>query len=217
MGVGKSCFRFLTKGVLGGVLRLTMAGLPRGAIISRYTMYREIDRKVGKLRPQGKILSISDSHNLYERTFDLARSQVVHADYPQYNMLQLPFAEGAFDHVVSDQVLEHIAGDPQAAIDEAYRVTRPGGLNIHTTCLMNPIHLCPDDFWRFTPNGLRHLCRRYSEILEVGSWGNVYYWLVCALGLNFDGVPHARWHPLHRCATINWENWPVVTWVIAKK
>jgi 2-polyprenyl-3-methyl-5-hydroxy-6-metoxy-1,4-benzoquinol methylase len=46
--------------------------------------------------------------------------------------------------VVSDQVLEHVVGDPQTAIDETLRVLRPGGIVIHTTCFMNPIHGAPE-------------------------------------------------------------------------
>jgi ubiquinone/menaquinone biosynthesis C-methylase UbiE len=87
--------------------------------------------------------------------------------------------------------MEHVAGDPQRAIDEAFRVLRPGGLAIHTTCFINPIHEGPGDFWRFTPAALRLLCTRFSSVIKCGGWGNPYVWIVVWLGLRRDAVPRA--------------------------
>ena len=123
----------------------------------------------------GKILSISHS-TLLCGLFDMEQSEVIEANYPEFNILDLPFADDEFDLVVSDQVLEHVEGDPQIAIDETFRVVRPGGWVVHTTCLMNPIHGYSDgnDFWRFTPNGLKFLCRRFSRIIDADGWGNPF-------------------------------------------
>jgi len=40
---------------------------------------------------------------------------------------RLPFAEATFSQVVSNSLIHHLA-DPKIAFNEAYRVTRPGGL-----------------------------------------------------------------------------------------
>lgn len=45
---------------------------------------------------------------------------------------KLPFADDSFDYVTSFQTLEHV-GDPEKAIAEMVRVTRPGGA-IHIMC-----------------------------------------------------------------------------------
>jgi ubiquinone/menaquinone biosynthesis C-methylase UbiE len=39
---------------------------------------------------------------------------------------RLPFADGAFDLVISNSLLHHLA-DPTAVLDEVARVVRPGG------------------------------------------------------------------------------------------
>ncbi len=132
-------------------------------------------------------------------------------------MLKLPFEDGEFDWVASGQVLEHIEGNPQQAIDESYRVLKPGGIAIHTTCFINPIHGCPKDFWRFAPEALQLLCKKFSRVIDMGGWGNPYVWFLVWLGLRFMPIPHAKWHPLNKIATSNYKNWPIVTWIVVQK
>jgi SAM-dependent methyltransferase len=179
-------------------------------------MYQHLARFRQVPHPNAKVLSISHSDGLCD-VLGLDRQSRTEANYPAVNMLSLPYPDNSFDYVVSDQVLEHVEGDPQRAIDETLRVLRPGGRAIHATCFMNPIHEAPGDFWRFTPAALRILCRKFSTVVECGGWGNPYVWVVVWLGLRFDGVPEAKWHPFHRLATRNHPEWPIVTWVIAQK
>jgi len=199
-------------------LRLSALGLPRGPHIIRYAMYRRLAQVMAsRVRPGSRILSISHSTKLCE-LLDVDEPEVVEANYPKFNMLALPFGEAEFDYVVSDQVLEHVVGDPQVAINETWRILKPGGLAMHTTCFMMPFHGSPQDLWRFSPEALRLLCRKFKSIVEIGAWGNRYVWLlVQPLGLRFEAVPDARWHPLHRMAVHNDPKWPVVTWIVAQK
>ena len=101
--------------------------------------------------------------------------------------------------------------------DETLRVLKPGGIAVHTTCFINPIHGVPSDYWRFTPEALRFLARRFSKVLQVAGFGNQAIWVIAAIGLRLHPVPHAKWHPLHKVATVNDPLWPVVTWVVAQK
>lgn len=179
-------------------------------------MYDKLTNVLAGRLPTGRLLSISHSVRLC-RQVGLGGCEITEANYPEYNILALPFPEGAFDVVVSDQVLEHVQGDPQQAIHESLRVVRPGGLIIHTTCLIHPIHGAPQDFWRFTPYGLSFLCREAAEVLEVGGWGNPAVWLLDWLDLRYEPVPESRWHPAHWIATWNTEHWPVSTWVVARR
>jgi len=82
---------------------------------------------------------------------------------------------------------------------------------------LNPLHACPKDFWRFTPDALSLLHQDWSEIIEVGGWGNFATWSLVQDGLRFTGVPSANWHPLHKIAMYNDPLWPIVTWIIARK
>jgi SAM-dependent methyltransferase len=197
--------------------RASMKGLERGPHVTRYYMYDRLKSLNPKFPyKNGRVLSISHSANLAD-LIGLQPSEVVSADYPEHNILSLDFPDSSFDYVLSDQVLEHVEGDPYKAISECHRVLRPGGIALHTTCFINPVHGVPKDFWRFTPDALSLLHQEWSQIIEVGGWGNFQVWSVVQDGMRFVGVPHAKWHPLHKIAMNNDPLWPIVTWVAAKK
>ena len=83
-------------------------------------------------------------------------------DY-RYDVHDLKFAEGTFDIAVCNAVLEHVPR-PQKAVDELYRVLKPGGLVFVDLPWMQPFHEMPKDYWRATPEGLRVWMSRFSEI-----------------------------------------------------
>lgn len=205
-----------------GTVRLSTKRLTTGGSITRYGMYQHLEQvfhDYGRSRHL-RVLSVSHSNRLARVIGGQASMEFAEANYPEASILDLPFEADQFDVVVSDQVLEHVKGDPQRAIDESRRVLKMGGLALHTTCLMNPIHTAdftPSDLWRFTPEALRWLCRDFSRIVDAGGWGSPYVWLTVALGLRYEPVPHAKWHPLHRVAMRNDARWPVTTWVAAEK
>lgn len=209
----------LLKKLIGLPLVLGTSGMACGAHITRYQMYetlkkviKDTDRGAGK-----KVLSISHS-DLLIPCLGIERATIIEANYPEYSATDLSaFSSEDFDFVVSDQVLEHIEGNPQDVFDETFRLLKPGGIAVHTTCFINPIHGWPSDFWRFTPNCLAMLSKRFSEIIELGSFGNRAIWIVDFLGLRWAPVPHAKWHPLHKLATTNQSDWPASTWIVAKK
>jgi len=74
-------------------------------------------------------------------------------DFP-YDVHDLKFPGASFDIVVCDAVLEHVS-HPQKAVDELFRVLRPGGLVWVGLPWMQPFHEMPKDYWRATPEGLR--------------------------------------------------------------
>ena len=197
--------------------KLSMQGLPRGAHITRYYMYDSLKTSGHKLpKREGEVLSISESNRLID-ILDIKATSLIEANYPEYDFLSLPFSDRSFDFVVSDQVLEHVEGDPQQAINESWRVLRPGGIAVHTTCFINPVHSCPKDYWRFTPDALKLLGKKFTRVLDCHGWGNFEAWLLIRDGLRFEGIPHAQWHPLHKLATRNDPDWPIVTWIILEK
>ena len=97
------------------------------------------------------------------------------------------------------------------------RVLKTGGIAVHTTCFMQPVYWGPDDFWRFSPDALRYLARNAGRIIECGGWGNLFVWPYIWIGLRFEGIPHASWHPVHKLATWNSAAWPLVAWVVMEK
>jgi SAM-dependent methyltransferase/uncharacterized protein YbaR (Trm112 family) len=75
----------------------------------------------------------------------------------------IPFANGTFDAVVAQAVLEHVA-DPYRCVAEIHRVLKPGGLVYAETPFMQQVHAGRYDFTRFTHLGHRRLFRYFDEI-----------------------------------------------------
>lgn len=69
---------------------------------------------------------------------------------------------GSFDTVYCVEVIEH-AYEPQAVVDEAYRVLKEGGTLLLSTPFNLEIH-AERDFRRFTKYGLEYLVRNFSEV-----------------------------------------------------
>ncbi|HEU5152435.1 MAG TPA: methyltransferase domain-containing protein [Iamia sp.] len=68
----------------------------------------------------------------------------------------LPIADGTVDLVLSTQVLEHV-DDPALYLSECARVLRPGGSLVLTTHGIMYIHRDPQDYWRWTCDGLEKI------------------------------------------------------------
>ena len=79
----------------------------------------------------------------------------------------LPFADGSFDAVVVQAVLEHVA-DPVRCVAEIHRVLAPEGLVYSELPFMQQVHLQGYDFTRFSLLGHRRLFRSFRE-LESGA------------------------------------------------
>jgi len=70
--------------------------------------------------------------DISERILETARARVPRADLRQANLESLPFDDGAFDLVLSSQVIEHVV-DADAALRELARVLRPDGALVLST------------------------------------------------------------------------------------
>lgn len=199
-----------------GLFNLSTFACERGPPVTRFYMYQRLARYKAERASGQRVLAISRSRVLAELLgFD--RTQITDCSYPAENLLSLSYGDGLFDACVSDQVLEHIEGNPFVGVAESFRVVKSGGLVCHTTCFINPLHSAPGDYWRFTPNALALLVGERGRVIELGSWGNAFVWPYCAMGLRFCPIPLCRVHPAHFLANWNDERWAIVTWVIAEK
>jgi SAM-dependent methyltransferase len=172
-------------------------GCTTGDILGRYAMYQRIRAQFTDCDIGDRVLSVSHSRKLCALLGAQERS-VVEANYPEHSIGNLPFESNSFSAVVSDQVIEHIACAPEQAVAEVFRVLRPGGYAVHTTCFMMPYHGSADDrdldngdFWRISPGGLTLLHAKYSEVIAADGWGNPLTPLLGGLGLLHVPVPEA--------------------------
>ena len=65
----------------------------------------------------------------------------------------LPFPSNSFDTVLLMNVLEHLQ-EPTKLLNESFRVLKPGGKLIGIVPFMFPYHADPEDFQRFTHEGI---------------------------------------------------------------
>jgi SAM-dependent methyltransferase len=77
-------------------------------------------------------------------------------DTQYYDGVSWPLADGVADAVLATETLEHVK-DPGQFLHEAARVLRPEGQVILTVPFSARWHYVPEDYWRFTPSGLRRL------------------------------------------------------------
>lgn len=73
--------------------------------------------------------------------------------------LPLPFKDGIADSVIVGGVLM-LLPDPLAALNEARRLLKPGGVFTLYTALIFNYNPAPHDYWRFTEDALRFLLER---------------------------------------------------------
>src|SRR5690606_21920552 len=72
---------------------------------------------------------------------------------------------GRFSGVLCSEVLEHVRR-PVRGLTELRRVTKPGGWIVVTTLFAFPEHGFPDDYFRFTRNGL-------AQVLSEAGWTQI--------------------------------------------
>jgi SAM-dependent methyltransferase len=79
----------------------------------------------------------------------------------------IPFADAYFDAVICNAVLEHV-DNPHEVIAEFARVLRADGILYLCVPFMQPEHLDPTDFQRYTADGLETLVRRHGfQIIDA--------------------------------------------------
>lgn len=192
---------------------------------TRYQMYKRIFSALD-MPMRGNILGVSGlkfwrgSKN-YTPPFQVIAddADVAEAGYPDVRMEALPYPDNTFDYVIADQVIEHIEGDVQKAIDEARRVLKIGGIAIIATVFIQPIHWGPKDMWRFSLDALRYLCRDFSDIIQCEGWGNRWAHALFFLYPKSRAwqIPERKWSIRRLLATTNDACYPLTTWIIAKK
>jgi SAM-dependent methyltransferase len=116
-------------------------------------------------------------------------------NYPDFDICGPLAGADKFDVVICEQVLEHVP-DPWKAASNLRELTVRGGNVIVSTPFLIKVHEIPgflDDYWRFTPRGLRALLEGAGLVVDdVHTWGN----RDCVLGNLRRWSAYRRWHRL---------------------
>jgi SAM-dependent methyltransferase len=116
---------------------------------------------------------------------------------------EIPVEDGFFDAIVCNAVLEHVA-NPEDVMREFARVCKPSGVLYLCVPFMQPEHLDPTDYQRYTLDGLKLLVERYGFDVKVAEGvHNVYVTLgwIAREWLTASDRPHFR---LARRAVFPW-------------
>lgn len=80
--------------------------------------------------------------------------------------LEIPFEDNTFKLIYNTAVLEHVR-DPNRVVDEMFRVLKPGGYVYTELPFIAHFHAYPNDFQRYTIEGLKILFDKY-RVVEKG-------------------------------------------------
>jgi SAM-dependent methyltransferase len=109
---------------------------------------------------------------------------------------QIPVADGFFDCIICNAVLEHVE-NPNEVMQEFKRVCKPGGYLYLVVPFMQPEHLDPTDFQRYTLDGLKRLVQEHGfEVVRGEGVHSVYTTLgwICAEWLKASNTfEHFLW------------------------
>ena len=104
----------------------------------------------------------------------LVRKDVINIDfYPFANVdivadiTKLPFKDNSVDAVVCESVLEHVK-NPGIIIQEIKRILKPDGIVYLSVPFIAGFHSSPDDYYRWSKQGLRELMRQGFQEREMG-------------------------------------------------
>jgi len=87
------------------------------------------------------------------------------------DVTDMPLQDKTVDGIVCDSLLEHVANAPKF-LREMARILKPGGTLILSIPFMLPYHSSPNDFFRWTEEGIRHVLKENNfRVEEVGIIG----------------------------------------------
>ena len=72
----------------------------------------------------------------------------------------------SYDCILCSGVLEHV-DDCHVGFDELTRILKTGGILLLGLPFRQAIHMSPQDFWRFTQYGIKHLLKESYEIIDM--------------------------------------------------
>lgn len=96
----------------------------------------------------------------------------------------LPIPDEFTDHVVTFEVLEHLA-EPSLMLAEAFRILRHGGGLTLSVPFQWWVHEEPWDYYRFTRYGLCHLLKK-AGFINISVSSTTGFWSMWILKLNYQ-------------------------------
>ena len=165
---------------------------------SSLAIRRALDDVISGITPGQRGLNVGAGltrlHSQIENLDIVAGSNIDHIGTVE----ALPFGDNEFDIVITQETLEHVA-DPRKAIMEIARVLKSGGMLYCQLPFIIGYHPGPEDFWRFTKEGMRELLQHSGLVvikIDVAVGGATGYYRV---SVEFWSILFSLgWGPLYK-------------------
>jgi len=116
-------------------------------------------------------------------TSDPSISLRAHKPIVHCSIYDLPFAAESFEAALLLNVLEHLSA-PSVGLAEVERILKPGGSLLFCVPFAFPLHGLPDDYRRWTSQGLRHELESAGfELCELCTCGTTFSSLAVNINL----------------------------------
>jgi SAM-dependent methyltransferase len=135
----------------------------------RESIVRFVARAAATLPPGATVLDVGAGDAPYRELFSHVRYRTLEWEASAHEGAaaadivasadSIPLGDEEVDAVLLTQVLEHVA-DPLVVLGELHRVLRSGGQILLTVPLVWQLHELPNDYYRYTEGGVRHLLER---------------------------------------------------------
>lgn len=137
--------------------------------------------KVSSLLLEGDVLDYGGGTQKYRTIIEDAPGVL---SYKAFDVAKIPGVDfvgdvhqsgleaASFDSIVCTQVLEHTE-KPWEVIKEIARICKPGGTVILSVPFLIGYHPCPNDFFRFSFQGLESLCKEDFDLVQGWTYGGL--------------------------------------------
>jgi len=201
--------------------KLNQFFLDRSKSITRITLDLELKKQFKKLK-KGVVLDCGSKHSPYRNI--IPSTKYLRLDIDEHSnpdicsdLHNIKWESNYFDTIIATEVLEHLHS-PQKAIDEIYRILKPGGICILSTRFIYRYHPDPKDYYRFTRDALLYLFKDYDLKRVYGHGNKLHVLWEIFIGFGIMSVPFKIiFNPI--IAKINFKktNYPLGFIVYAKK
>jgi len=152
-----------------GALRRFINQIPDPSA-ARLTLVEELQRQLSVLKP-GVTLDVGGGRAPYRDLVPHTKYLTLDVDPTKHpdiccDLHHVAWESNYFDTILATEVLEHLY-DPQQAVREMLRLLKDDGVCVLSTRFIHPIHGVPNDYFRFTADGLRHLFADFHDVQVI--------------------------------------------------
>ncbi|MGB0722155.1 MAG: class I SAM-dependent methyltransferase [Gammaproteobacteria bacterium] len=153
----------------GSISQRIKKRLFRWSFTKRKLSTKNLDRLCREFATDEYTLVVHSEDVDYEPYFPNAFTVTKRLDCPADMHVDIHYRElskvatESFNMIVCTGLLEHVP-EPEVLVEELRRILKPGGRLVMSASAVFSFHECPDNFFHFTPYGMKLLARNFSKI-----------------------------------------------------